>query len=462
MNGVRGSALDAIASPDSLPPEGRKLFAVLRQFETTEWWSPERLAAQQLKLLERLLAHGLDSVPYYKDRRADYEIKSTGALTAGAWSQLPVLKRSDVQNADDYIRSTRCPKQHGRIVERWTSGSVGKPLKVQSTELSVLYSRACMMRFTLWHDYDLKGKMASMRAEVDRAKHPQGYRANTWGKPFSYLFRTGPSTGISSVTPIPDLVAWLEREAPNHLICQPHVLAAMARHCLETETRVTSLRSVSTYAHIVTPLLRQLCQRAWGATLGDIYSAEEVNAIALQCPERDCYHVQSENLLVEILDDRNQACEPGKMGRVVVTPLHNYMTPLIRYEIGDYAIAGDVCSCGRGLPVLAEISGRMRDMLTLPDGSITSPGFVNQIFQDFPIAQFQVVQHSPLKLETKIVRNTGYTSDVETKLLQKMIDVLPADYEINFSYHEEIPRSAGGKYFDFISKVSPSGLVDRD
>ena len=53
---------------------------------------------------------------------------------------------------------------------------------------------------------------------------------------------------------------------------------------------------------------------------------------------------------------------------MVITDLHNFAMPLIRYEIGDYAEAGDLCPCGRGLPVITRIVGRVHNMLTLPSG----------------------------------------------------------------------------------------------
>lgn len=61
-----------------------------------------------------------------------------------------------------------------------------------------------------------------------------------------------------------------------------------------------------------------------------MYSANEVGYIALQCPRTEVYHVLSEGALVEVLDEHGQACAPGAIGRVVVTPLHNFAMPLFR------------------------------------------------------------------------------------------------------------------------------------
>jgi phenylacetate-coenzyme A ligase PaaK-like adenylate-forming protein len=88
--------------------------------------------------------------------------------------------------------------------------------------------------------------------------------------------------------------------------------------------------------------------------IADIYSEQEVGYIALQFPDYPYYHVQPENILVEVLDDNGNVCSSGDIGRVVITTLHNFTTPLIRYEIMDYAKVGEPCSCGRGLPVLLQ------------------------------------------------------------------------------------------------------------
>jgi phenylacetate-CoA ligase len=97
---------------------------------------------------------------------------------------------------------------------------------------------------------------------------------------------------------------------------------------------------------ILEPGLRALCQRQWGVPARDNYSCTELATLALTCPEHDHLHIQAERVLLEILDDQNRPCAPGEVGRVVVTGLVNFATPLIRYEIGDRAVAGSPCPCG--------------------------------------------------------------------------------------------------------------------
>jgi phenylacetate-CoA ligase len=89
-----------------------------------------------------------------------------------------------------------------------------------------------------------------------------------------------------------------------------------------------------------------------------VYSSDEAGYIALQCPEGEHYHVQSESLLLEVLDAAGSACMPGQVGRVIVTTLNNFAMPLVRYDTGGDAEVGPPCACGRGLPVLRSLVER--------------------------------------------------------------------------------------------------------
>jgi phenylacetate-coenzyme A ligase PaaK-like adenylate-forming protein len=89
----------------------------------------------------------------------------------------------------------------------------------------------------------------------------------------------------------------------------------------------------------------------------DNYGSTE-GFIAWQCPACS-YHINAEHVAVEIVDERGIPVGPGQMGRILITTLENRLMPLVRYEIGDYAIASnDLCSCGRTLPVLGKVIGR--------------------------------------------------------------------------------------------------------
>ena len=185
-----------------------------------------------------------------------------------------------------------------------------------------------------------------------------------------------------------------------------------------------------------------------------MYSCQEVGYIALQCPDHPHYHEQSENVLVEILDAEGKPCGTGESGRVVLTDLHNFAMLLIRYDIGDFAEVGEPCACGRGLPVLNHVIGRVRGMLTLADGARIRPDFGGPYFREIAdIQQNQIIQKSRDTLEVRLVVPGGLNERETDNLRQLILAQLGHPFELEFSYHEEIPRSTGGKFEDFRSEL---------
>jgi phenylacetate-CoA ligase len=167
---------------------------------------------------------------------------------------------------------------------------------------------------------------------------------------------------LSIAAPASEKARWLHRCDPDYLLTYPSNLTALVPAMREAGLRLTRLREIVTMAELLPPETRTLVREAWGVPIRDTYSAKEVGYMALQCPEHEHLHVQSEVALVEVLDETGRPCTPGQIGRVIVTPLHNFAMPLIRYEIGDYSEVGPPCACGRGLPVLTRVrrlSGRV-------------------------------------------------------------------------------------------------------
>jgi phenylacetate-CoA ligase len=205
------------------------------------------------------------------------------------------------------------------------------------------------------------------------------------------------------------------------------------------------------FAEPLDPELEQRLQAQWQVRCANTYSANEVGYIAIQCPERSSLHVQAESLLVEILDEAGQACGVGDTGRVVLTSLHNLATPLLRYEIGDYATVGAPCPCGRASPVIERVLGRVRNMARSPDGHRFYPVGVSGIRKITPIRQAQYAQTAADHIDLHVVLDRPLT-DVEN---QKAIDfvrrALGFPYEVAIVAVDAIERGPTGKFEEFLS-----------
>ena len=183
----------------------------------------------------------------------------------------------------------------------------------------------------------------------------------------------------------------------------------------------------------------------------DAYSAQEVGYIALQCPEHEHYHVQAERLIVEVLRDDDTPCAVGETGRVVVTDLHNFATPILRYELGDYAEVGRACPCGRGLPVLNRILGRRRNMLVYPDGRTTWPLFAVACREAARYRDLQVVQTRTDLLRVRVLPDGELDRDA---LIAALRTSLGYPFEVEIELVTEIERTPAGKLEEFVSRVS--------
>lgn len=408
---LSGATLDGPACPD-LPileakssifevvwpgvPDQRAAAAMAMQFQfgQTERWPISALQGHQLCQLAALATFSARTVPFYRDRLRRAGLRPDDALTMERWRRIPLLTRRDIQEAGAQLHSGQVPQSHGGVSSHSTSGSTGTPITALKTQLSLYFWQAVALRDLLWHGVDVAGTLAVLRRDHEnRAKPPHGRKlpdvlADT-------AFVAGPAYMLDIRSPTAEQVDWLVRRRPAYLMSMPSNLALVARYCLETGTRLPTLRQVRTFGAVVTDEFRELCHEAWGVPAADAYSAEETGYIALQCPTGTHYHVQSETILVEVLDEAGEPCAPGQVGRVVVTPLHNFAMPLLRYEIGDYAEVGPPCACGRTLPVISRILGRVRNRVALPNGERRYAHIGAKDFAKVAaVIQYQVVQIS--------------------------------------------------------------------
>ena len=442
------SSVEGINWPALPNPAAASLLAFQYQLEHSQWWTADQLRTQQFRQLHALLTHAWEAIPFYQERLKAAGFDPRSAVTPDVFSRLQLLHRADVQAAGEGLLSRQIPQEHGKVHDGKTSGSTGQPLRYFGTQFSQFIWQALTLRDHLWHKRDFKGKLAVLRTRIERKV------LNSWGPPADLVFETGPAAVMDIASPIDVQAQWLQEQNPDYLLSYPSNILGLAKHCIAQGIKLQHLREVRTLGEAHNPELRTVCREAWGSPVIDVYSAQEIGYIALQCPEHEHYHVQSEAVLVEILKEDGTPCQPGEIGKLVVTALHNYAMPLIRYEIGDFAEAGEPCPCGRGLPVIKHILGRQRNLVTLPDGSKHWPNTGYRTWMDFlTVRQVQIVQISLQEIEIKLVMDQPLTTQEQAKMIPVVQESLGHPFHIFFTYHQEIPRGAGGKYEDFISEV---------
>ena len=177
--------------------------------------------------------------------------------------------------------------------------------------------------------------------------------------------------------------------------------------------------------------------------------------IGAECDRHEGLHVSVDNLFVEVLKDGKPA-GPGERGEIVITDLHNYGMPFIRYRNGDLVIQGEKpCSCGRGLPLIRDVDGRKMDEIVSMEGKLVSGGFFPHLLKEFQeIDKYQVVQQARDRLLIRFVPKTDWPDARRAFCLEEIRKVLGDGMQVEFQAVDDIPLSASGKYRVTISEIT--------
>jgi len=416
---------------------------LLGKLELSEWWDATRIERGQRRRFEQIVRHAVESVPFYRGREPSFDA-------------LPILTRRDLQDHADSLLSSGIPERVGRHYWKRSSGSTGEPVKIARTDLEQVYWRALTLRDHLWHQRDLRGTLCTIRAlPRDRSRPDYEVVRKGWGPGTDVLGGTGKLAMITLATDLSRQVQWLLGHDPHYLLSYPANLLALAEHFGKHGLALPRLREVRTVGETLTAEAAKRLRAAWNVPVTDVYSTEEVGIIALQCPSGSgLYHIQSESVMVEILDEGGRPCAPDVPGRVVVSNLHNFAMPLLRYDLGDFAERGEACPCGRGLPTLKRILGRRRNMLVMPNGERQWPLSGLYEYRDIaPIRRMQMVQLDLERLELRLVADRAVTADEERRLTEVIHRWIGHPFKVQFTYLDAFPQKANGKFEDFISMV---------
>ena len=446
------SDIEAIAWPPLLVGEAAMLAALVAELESSQWQDAEALARGQGEQLVRLAMHHARHSASFRKRLQAAGIDAATLDSPARLAALPPLTRRQVQLAGRDFAARQVPKSHLPVGETKTSGSTGEPVTVRRTAISRLFWAACTIREHRWHGRDISARMTSIRPT-----NPPYVEMEDWGYPVATLYRTGTAQAMPSTVDIDQQVALIDRFRPESLLSFPTNLRALvARWAARPEGPPPGLRHLRTVGETVSPALREEVRRRFGLELEDNYSSQEIGVIALQCPAGGgLYHAMAESLVVEVVDEAGRACGAGEVGRILVTDLHNFASPMLRYEIGDWAEAGGPCACGRGLPTLARVLGRERNLLIKADGTRHWPlvGF-HRFGEVAPVQQYQVVQHGIDDIELKVVTAEALDDAASAALGEIVRRALGTGGTVRVtSSRTPLPNSRGGKFEEFVCRI---------
>lgn len=420
---------------------GRQTPLIERLLAQSQYEPPQATHERQMTDLLALLKHAKATVPFYKQWFAESSLSPAEIVRSGDLSALPLVDKQIIMAQPGLFQAD--PQPPGSYTKA-TGGSTGRPLRLRLDSLSDQWRMAVYRRGYSW---------AGCR-EGDRQIYLWGADVMPVSRQFKLrrgLFRTlarmrfFSSFGLGAQE-MDEVLSAVSRFKPKSIVGYTTALEAMARRALAVGwTAPVELHSVITGAEALRGDQRELIQNAMNCQVFETYGSREFMLIAAECTEHNGLHISAENLIVEVIKDGKPA-EPGQLGEIIVTDLHNYAQPFIRYKSGDLAVPAEGnCPCGRTLPRLERIEGRILDMITAPDGRILPGEFFPHFFKDLPnISRFQVRQTAVDHLSISIVSNQPLSDDDKAKIISTTAMVLPG-VVVDIMEVDDIPATAAGK-----------------
>ncbi len=436
-----------------LPAPGVSLvWAAYQELDRTQWFSPAELEELQLRQIRALLGHCFHNVPYYQRLLAESGLADRPIESLADFRRLPRLTRELYQAHFADLQARRLPA--GVVAASkgsFTSGTNGVPIQVLKTNVESLWWNAFLLRDLEWSGQDPRGRLATIRLlAMSRDQLPralEGMSSPAWNKLFQVLLEGGPAFAMDIRQHPQRQLEWLRSVRPNFLVTMPSNLELLAGLVEESGERLPDLKTIQAIGEPLTHATRERIEAGFGVPVTNLYSTTESGYIASSCPAGHGLHVQSENVLVEVLDADDRPCLPGQTGRLVFTTLHNFLTPFLRYEIMDeVTLAPGACPCGRGLPLWTHVEGRRHPSLQLPDGRRkSSMGITLGIRQVGGVHQFQIIQRAVEHVLLRVVPDRTWQPELAERMRQAVRDEFESPIRVDVELSEFLERPAGGK-----------------
>jgi len=405
--------------------------------------------------LRSIVRYAAETVPYYQDLFRTMKINPAEIRSVEDLESLPFIEKEMIRKDPLYFVSTTRRDQHA--IPFSTSGSTGLPIKIYHDRYSLLSNIASGER-----EREVISKLCG---------RSYGYRivailyvGNTTEKVQS-LYRQWtfipirPEEFIFSVSnPFEEIVKRIDDLRPDVLIGYGSYLETFFRTLALRKISVRPPKVVVYVAEGMTADGKRLIEEGFGIPVLSQYNAVEAFKIGFTCEERNGFHLHEDLCHVKIVDTNGKKLTDGEKGEIVISNFVNRGTVLLNYRLGDVgSLSKEKCPCGRTLPLLSKLEGRVEDILFLQDGRFIHPRAVWAVIKKIEgVLKYQLIQHAPQRFELRLV-----TVDKDTYplvvggILDGLKELLGSSATIESAYFDDLKPKEGGKFRPVLSLCKP-------
>jgi phenylacetate-CoA ligase len=430
---------------------GKDVFREYKNLREIEYDSLENNLLLQNKKLKKILLHSFRNVPYYSRIFRKINLVKNNHVDLKNFNEIPILTKEIIRNNFEKLKSRDVKYNSRKPYLNTSGGSTGEPVKFiqdKDTWTKGMAGKWLFYSF-ITNKYPCK-QIKLWGSERDVLIGGYGFKGilKNWIYKRKYLnsFKMSPRNMRKYVEEI---------NSYKPVIIEAYVqsIYELSRYIQENKLEVYSPQGVITSAGTLYPEMKKLIKEVFGCKVFNRYGSREVGDMACSCEKDEGLHINIFSHYFEILNDKMKPCKTGEFGKVYVTTLDNYSMPLIRYDIGDIAVSSDkVCSCGRGLPLIASVMGRDVNLFkTKKEELIDGEFFTHLFYHKSWVNKFQVIQKDYDLIHIEIV---GDECSYEQKSIEKQIKVVMGnDCKIKWEFTNEIEPTKSGKYLYTISEI---------
>ncbi|WP_419663480.1 putative adenylyltransferase [Desulfosarcina variabilis str. Montpellier] len=387
--------------------------------------------------------------PFYRKRFIKYGLTENSLKNPEDIHKLPILTKKEVRKAADGMLSSGYKKsllQHFK-----TGGSTGKALDIYITEACSELRNACAWRHDRWTGWEPGEPIGAAWGNPKLPRTVKEKLINKLIQPYIYF-----DTMAVTDNAVKRFAAEWKNIQPTLLFGHSHslyILARMVRRLGIDHIRPVGIISTSM---MLLPNERTFIEQVFHVPVTDRYGCEEVSLIGCECEHHDGMHMNIEHLIIEFIKEDGSIATAGEPGQIVVTDLMNKAMPFIRYKVEDIGVPLDrKCSCGRGLPLMKNVVGRVADFLVKKDGTrVAGVSLIENTLTKWPgIDQMQIIQETIDAIHIKIVPGGSYSDEVRFNLIDYFKRLFDADTHIQIEVINEIMPERSGKFRFSICKV---------
>jgi phenylacetate-CoA ligase len=445
------------------PSDLLNTYRLLRQ---SEHWTPEQFFHYQTNKLAKLLRHCAEQVPFYQNIFQSNTIRPESIFPENAFellSQIPVLQKNFLRENSKEFCSNEWEYYKPKMIS--TSGTTGTPLTVYWDKGSNVMEFCSIQRLWRWAGFHPGQPFLDVRSRMmDNHEH---HLIESDGILYQYNWKVRGlefSSDLLNDQTIQPYYKILLKYRPKLVRGHPQSIVHLANLLEKHQLLGWKPDCVTTASEAVYDFQRRRIHAAWGVPVLDSYGLKEHNVFIAQC-KAGSYHIFPEYGIVEILDDQEKPVGPGQEGWIVATSLHNYAQPLLRYNTLDRAIAGDGrnCPCGRTLPVIDRLVGRIDDCLITKDGTQYS-GLSFAFFGLQGLHKARLTQLDYEKVIVEVVIDTSFGQSQRELLLKNLERKVNGKLTFEIKEVNEIIQETPGKYKFVVSKIPtiPSNRIAVD